>query len=269
MAIHPTTDKALVFSGDKLGHLGIFDSSQSEKQYPIVGPDDDGNDIYDDPKLAITITKPHTRTIGCIQVNPSDPTSLYTGSYDSTVRKIDLNKGIAVEVYAPEDATVDEAISCIHVVPRDPYLLYMSTMSGRLGLHDVRVPPKRTPVTEFYQLLDKKIGGFGMHPLQPHIIATASLDRTLKLWDLRRITGKGDERTPHLVGEHESRLSVSHAEFNYAGQIATTSYDDTIKIYDVNEHILHMKVGESLSDEQMRPTRRVPHNNQTGRWVSM
>lgn len=75
---------------------------------------------------------------------------------------------------------------------------------------------------------------------------------------------------PHLLAEHESRLSVSHAAFNAAGQIATSSYDDTIKIHNLpgcGAPASMPSASSSLDD--FSPDVVVPHNNQTGRWVTI
>ena len=90
----------------------------------------------------------------------------------------------------------------------------------------------------------------------------------MRVWDLRKIGGKGEGRVPALVGEHESRLSVSHAAFNGAGEVATASYDDTVKIHSF-EGMGTWGVGRRLGDEEMEPSAVVRHNNQTGRWVTM
>ena len=90
----------------------------------------------------------------------------------------------------------------------------------------------------------------------------------MRVWDLRKISGKGDNRTPAMVGEHESRLSVSHAAFNSVGQVATASYDDTVKIHSFND-MGSWSAGTEVEDEEMRPSTVVKHNNQTGRWVTM
>lgn len=82
---------------------------------------------------------------------------------------------------------------------------------------------------------------------------------------MRKITGKGDLRHPALLGEDESRLSVSHASWSAGGHIATSSYDDTIKIYDFSE-ASSWKTGQDITVE---PTHKVHHNNQTGRWVTI
>jgi WD40 repeat protein len=121
---------------------------------------------------------------------------------------------------------------------------------------------------DIYQLSEKKIGGFSLHPRLPHLVATASLDRTLKIWDLRKVTGRGDKRAPALLGEHQSSLSVSCALWNEHGGLATTSYDNTIKIYDFSG-AGSWAPGQEVGEEGMEPVVEVPHNNQTGRWVTM
>jgi hypothetical protein len=263
MGMHPTTEKPLVFAGDKLGNLGICDASQ--KVAEVKQEDDEDADV-EGP--TITTLKPHTRTIHTFQFSPHDSNALYSASYDSTVRKLDLAKGVAVEIFAPSDENEDAPLSGLEISKDDPNTMYFSTLNGQFGIYDMRTPPERAAGLQTFQLSDKKIGGFSLHPLQPHLVATASLDRTLKIWDLRKITGKGDSRLPALVGEHESRLSVSHAAWNSAGQVATASYDDTIKIHDFSKSA-DWSVGTSLTDAEMKPSVVVPHNNQTGRWVTM
>jgi WD40 repeat protein len=262
MAFHPTEEKALVFAGDKFGSLGIFDTAESS----YIKPEDDEDD--GDLKLAITQLKLHTRSISALQFNETDLNSLYSASYDSTIRKLDLQKGVAVEVYAPIDSSIEEGISALQLIATEPNMVYFTTLDGRFGIHDMRLKAKGQDGTTLYTLSEKKIGGFAINPGRPHVLATASLDRTLKLWDLRKISGRGESRGPFLIGEHESRLSVSSASFNYAGQVATASYDDTVKVYDFSK-CSTMAAGTKLTEEELKPTKVIPHNNQTGRWVTM
>ncbi|CEO59924.1 Putative WD domain protein [Penicillium brasilianum] len=258
MAFHPSETKPLIFAGDKMGHLGVLDASQEK---PETGDDDDD----DDPDPVLTTLKPHTRTISAMMVHPSKPTCLYTASYDSSIRELDLEKTTSVEKYGPESTNIDEALSGIDMAPEDPNTLYWTTLNGTFGRYDMRSKLSAKTVTH-WQLSEKKIGGFSLNALQPHYFATASLDRTMKLWDLRKLST--DEPVP--VAEHESRLSVSHAAFNAAGQIATTSYDDTIKLYDLGtKGISSWKPGHTLSDKEFRPDTVVRHNCQTGRWVTI
>ncbi|KAH7410374.1 WD repeat-containing protein [Phaeosphaeria sp. MPI-PUGE-AT-0046c] len=263
MGMHPTTEKPLVFAGDKLGNLGICDASQKVAE---VKQEDDEDADNEGP--TITTLKPHTRTIHTFQFSPHDSNAVYSASYDSTVRKLDLAKGVAVEIYAPADANEEAPLSGLEISKDSPHMLYFSTLDGQFGIYDMRTPSEKAAGLEIFQLSEKKIGGFSLHPQQPHLVATASLDRTLKIWDLRKINGKGDWRLPALVGEHESRLSVSHAAWNSAGQVATASYDDTIKIHDFSTSG-DWKTGTTLTDAEMKPSVVVPHNNQTGRWVTI
>ncbi|KAL9088231.1 MAG: hypothetical protein Q9159_003215 [Coniocarpon cinnabarinum] len=269
MGFHPTSAKPLVFAGDKLGNLGLFDGSQ-EISRDVKEEDDDGEEELNDHSTPdITTFKIHTRTISSIHFTPSQPEALYTASYDSSIRKLDLNKQVAVEAYGPESNDIDDPLSGISIPIPSPQLLYFTSLHGSFGIHDTRA--SKSEATQLMQLSDKKIGGFSVHPLHPHLLATASLDRTLKLWDLRKISGKGENRLPALLAEHDSKLSVSHAAFNAAGQIATSSYDDTIKIHDLpgTGEPSAMPAGKALGEGKFKPATVIPHNNQTGRWVTI
>ncbi|KAB5511729.1 WD repeat-containing protein [Coniochaeta sp. 2T2.1] len=258
MGFHPTEEKPIIFAGDKEGNMGVFDASQE----PEVDDDDEEAD-YPDP--AISAFKSHARTITAFHFHPSDSNSVYSASYDSSIRKLDLEKGVSLDVFAPADPKEDLPISAIDMGADNPNLIFFSTLQGSFGRHDLRTEALDA---EIWSLLDHKIGGFSLHPLHPHLFATASLDRTLKIWDLRKITGKGNLRHPALLGEHESRLSVSHASWSSGGQIATSSYDDTIKIYNFAD-AGSWNGGQDLTEKDMKPAHSIRHNNQTGRWVTI
>ncbi|KAI9745935.1 MAG: hypothetical protein M1818_000616 [Claussenomyces sp. TS43310] len=262
LGFHPRADKPLIFAGDKMGSLGLFDASQTGAEVKAEDNDDNEEDA-DLPEPAITAFKVHSRTISCF-IFGEDPNYLYSGSYDSSIRKLDLQKGTAVEVYAPPSLDDDFPISSIAIPSNEPNLLYFSTLNGTFGRHDIRTPSD----TDIWQLSEKKIGGFSLHPLHPHLMATGSIDRTLKIWDLRKVTGKNDWKQPSLLGEHTSRLSVSHAAWSAGGHVATASFDNTIKIHSFSSTGT-WKVGHNLTDSDMEPSATVNHNNQTGRWVTV
>ncbi|MCJ1403393.1 hypothetical protein MMC11_006616 [Xylographa trunciseda] len=274
LGFHPEPSKALIFAGDKMGNLGIFDASQTTnpapKTEPIKAEDLDHEDPeFDDddlPTPAITSFHLHTRTIAAFQFSPLNASHLYTASYDSSLRLLDLTKSTSTEVYGPSDSEADEPLSGIEVDPLSPHVLYFSRLDGFVGRHDTRSPA--ASATDVYQLSEKKIGGFSIHPQYPHFLATASLDRFMRVWDLRKMQGKGDARAPVCVGEHLSRLSVSHAAFNAVGQVATASYDDTVKIHSF-EGMGSWKAGHTVDEAAMEPSATVRHNNQTGRWVTI
>lgn len=250
---HPTEDKPLIFAGDKEGALGVFDASQAG---PETNDEDEDDDSWFEP--AIGAFKLHTRTITSIIVSPFDQQKVYTSSYDSTIRVLDLEKDMCVPVWEPSGKDDDVPLSGIDVPLTEENIIYFSTLQGAVGRVDTRTPKD----AEIFSLSDNKIGGFSLNPREPHLLATASLDRTMKIWDMRKIKGKGDMRYPQMLYEHDSRLSVSHAAWSSGGHIATSSYDDTIKIYDFADKQKWDKKG-------MEPTHQVRHNNQTGRWVTI
>ncbi|OAX82278.1 hypothetical protein ACJ72_03372 [Emergomyces africanus] len=272
MAFHPTEAKPLIFAGDKLGNLGIFDASQTR---PITVKPEDDEDEVDDPDPVFTIVKPHARPISAMRLHPLTPSKLYTASYDGSIRALDLEKSISTEAYAPVSKSDEEAVSGVDMAPDNPHVLYFTTLEGFFFRHDTRISGNGHPSndkntrrssTDIYQLSEKKIGGFSLCPSQPHLLATASLDRFMRLWDIRQLSRKN----PTPVGEHESKLSVSHAAFNSVGQIATTSYDNTVKIHDFGtKGFQSWKPGHTLSDSDMNPTTTIRHNCQTGRWVTI
>ncbi|POS83213.1 hypothetical protein EPUL_005343, partial [Erysiphe pulchra] len=255
LCFHPSREKPLIFAGDKVGNVGIFDASQ--ECLDLTEEEDDG------PEPIITAVKIHSKTVTSL-VFSKDGENLYSSSFDSSVRKFDLQKGISSEAYAPIDIEEDLPISCMEISPIDQNLLYFSTLEGSIGRHDFRMPSK----TDIWQIGDKKLGGFSLHPLQPHLLATASLDRTLKIWDLRNIKGSRENKAPALLGQHESRLSVSHASWSASGHIATSSYDDTIKLYSF-PNASSYKIGFEIEEKDMKPSAVIRHNNQTGRWVTI
>jgi WD40 repeat protein len=265
MTFHPSEAKPLVFAGDKMGHLGVLDASQERPSSDVKQEDEDEED--DDPDPAITTLKPHTRTISAMVIQPLKPTHLYTASYDSSIREMDLEKMTSQEKYAPESTTTDEPISAIDMAPDDPNTLYWTSLDGSFSRYDVREASSKKNTVARWQLSEKKIGGFSLFPSQSNYFATASLDRFMRLWDLRKLS----HIDPLPVGEHESRLSVSHAAFNSAGQVVTSSYDDSLKIYDFGRKGIasSWSPNHKLSDDEMKPDTVVRHNCQTGRWVTM
>ncbi|KAL8677333.1 MAG: hypothetical protein Q9186_006223 [Xanthomendoza sp. 1 TL-2023] len=267
LGFHPVAEKPLVFAGDKMGNLGLFDASQSSlvKHETVKSEDQDEEDAEeDDQDPNITSFHLHTRTISSFQFSPHNPSHLYTSSYDSSLRLLDLTQSSSTEIYAPTDTSLDEPISGVEMDPQTPHLLYFSRLDGHVGRIDTRTPN----TVDIFELSEKKIGGFSLNPSCPHFIATASLDRTMRIWDLRKVSGKKGAQLPALCGEHESRLSVSHAAFNSAGQVATASYDDTVKIHTF-EGMSGWSAGRDLTEKDMAPSSVIRHNNQTGRWVTI
>jgi WD40 repeat protein len=256
IGMHPSPAKPLVFAGDKVGNLGIWDCFGH-----VENPDDDDEEEGGGQLPLVTSYKMHSRTISQFLFSPTDPTKLYTSSYDTTIRVLDLPTGVATEVYFPPDETdTDALISSVQLQSNGNILLF-ANFHGQVGKLDLREPVKGRKTT-MYSLHEKKIGGLSVFPGNGEIIATSSLDRTTKIWDLRKITPQSQD----FIAEYEASKSISSSEFNRQGDIVATSYDDTLSVFN-NVVSTDFPTGKSLG--AITPSQRIVHNNQTGRYVSV
>ncbi|WWC91567.1 uncharacterized protein L201_006513 [Kwoniella dendrophila CBS 6074] len=152
-----------------------------------------------------------------------------------------------------------------------------------------------------------KLGGLSVNPLMPQFIITAGNDQHLRLWDTRVLSsiptkkpdslpipsaktesngdGNDSARDTHLTGEAEYEevskymsskkgsglmrgswqhgKSCSSAYWDPWGKkILTTSYDDKLRIWSINPSKLESPI-------QFNPIKQIPHNCQTGRWLTI
>ena len=95
-------------------------------------------------------------------------------------------------------------------------------------------------------------------------LASAGLDNMVRLWDIRQLGGNHhNERleyeVPMAVAEYHAGRSVNSAFFSPSGsQLVATTQMNTLDMLN-NFH---------LSTDQTKPTKRVKHDNQTGRWLT-
>lgn len=275
---HPSKTDRVITAGDKVGNLGIWAVDSTEDEDP-----------------AITILKPHGRSIAKILTPHSNPSKIYSCAYDGSVRELDLNKLESSEVIYLKDPYESQdyplAVSDINLCQEgNPNVLYLTTLGGHFYQHDLRTPFKSIKPNSLLRLHDKKIGSFCINPNLSHQIATASLDRTFRIWDLRNISKSNsswseyeDQISPHVYGSYSSRLSVSSVDWNYENRLVCNGYDDTINIFDLSSESLELppvtewsktyQTGTKNKDEQIptniKPFTRIKHNCQTGRWVSI
>lgn len=255
VGIHPTVDKRLILAGDKVGELGIWDADSAKQ----VGGEDVPN---------IGIFKVHTRAIATILFDISKPHHAFTCSYDGSIRQLDLSSGISSEAYVYQSNPKHPVGISDFALP-EPNMIYFTTLEGEFGIHDMREKPNVN--VKILRLHDKKIGGFSVNPRATHQIATASLDRTLKVWDIRQEEevrdSEYDQSTGHLYGQYESRLSISCSDWNARGKVVVNGYDDTINVFDFSTSPEWKDT--SFFEDLFKPAVRIKHNCQTGRWVSI
>ncbi|CAK7897559.1 DNA damage-binding protein Cmr1p [[Candida] anglica] len=285
IAFHPATDDRLVVAGDTVGDLGVW----------AVDAETEG-DEDDEATANVTILKPHGKLISKIVIPPNSPSQILSASYDGSVRTLDLNKLESSELAylrdPYDDADYPLGVSDINLA--SPNLLYFTTLSGNFYQHDTRTKFSSVKESALLRLHDKKIGSFSVNPNLPHQIATASLDRTLRVWDLRNVSASNaswseyeSQRSPHLYGSYSSRLSVSCVDWNSQNRLVCNGYDDKICVFDLTSGIAPedwsdtYQIGEAPKrsrkktevpttlEANLEPFTTIKHNCQTGRWVSI
>ncbi|KAK6201595.1 WD repeat-containing protein [Scheffersomyces amazonensis] len=273
---HPSTTDRVVMAGDTNGNVGIWAvDSNKEADEPLV-----------------SILKPHGKSISKILTPVQSPSKIYTSSYDGSVRQLDLNKLESSELAYLNDPieSGDYAlgISDINQCRDNPHILYMTTLSGNFYRYDTRTKFKSPGMKDLLRLHDKKIGAFTINPNASYQIATASLDRSLRIWDLRNTSKLNaswseyeNQVSPHLYGKYISRLSVSTVDWNLDNRLVCNGYDDSINLFDfsgseknstpITKWSTKYTVSKSpeIDTADFKPFNKIRHNCQTGRWVSI
>ncbi|TKY90907.1 hypothetical protein EX895_000905 [Sporisorium graminicola] len=283
MAYHPATDKDLVFVGDKEGSIGVWDAaysaSTSNNGTTIKKEDDDDEDEQNDdsfPEGKAWTLQVHGRSpVTCIKFDPVNHNSVFSCSYDSTVRKLDLATGTSDEVWAGED---DVLLSIFDVLSPsthpsayidtpapslDERSLWIADHRGGLLHIDLREKARRGNNTRRWQVCEKKIGAMSVNRLAPHCIATASLDQHVRLFDVRALASvvketadapynyKGVDaddleaaQTKAQFSAHKARQACTSVDFSPRGdQLVGVSYDDVVKVWNMEPDWLYSEHG--------------------------
>ena len=96
MAYHPSVDRDLIFMGDKEGNLGVWDA---------LAQQDGGEESEDDmPAGKAWSLQAHGKSpVTCLRFDPISSESLFSSSYDSTLRMFSLASSTSTEVWAGQD----------------------------------------------------------------------------------------------------------------------------------------------------------------------
>lgn len=256
MYFHPTIDKKLILGGDTTGNIGLW----SVRDEPL---EENGADDLAEPE--ITRVQLFSKNVGRIDCFPGDTSKILASSYDGFVRSIDLKTLKSDQLLALTSEYNDPlGVSDCQFSYDDMNVLFLSTLSGEFTTTDLREKPSKW---NLIRLSDKKIGSFNINPKRPYEIATGSLDRTLRIWDIRKLVKRPKWLQYHdfpsfeVVSTYDSRLSVSAVSYSPTDEtLVCNGYDDTINLFDVRK--------DQLS-ESLTPRLTLKHNCQSGRWTSI
>ncbi|KAH9515589.1 WD repeat-containing protein 76 [Bulinus truncatus] len=232
LAWHPSHVKLISIAGDKYGHIGFWDVTKQ-----------DSDDL-------VTAFKPHIKPVSHLAISPLMSHKLYSCSYDATLRCGDFEKGVFDEIFSvPEEH--GDLFRNFDFVDSDNTML-VSQYSGNVSLIDTRTPT--TSAEHVYQVSSKSLRSVSVNPVHSHHFITAGNDAYINLWDLRFIRHKSPKPIQMI---HNHSKSVTCAYFSPNGhKILSSSTDNTILVHEMNEAV------------KVELTKRIQHNNNTGRWLT-
>jgi WD40 repeat protein len=304
IACHPCPDRILVAAGDKQGYLGLWNVNVNVNATSASASDTDANNAHDDHgNNNVHLFRPHSRVINHLEWN-ANGSALYSVSYDSTVRRMDVETQTFAEVFAAYDDSspttykqyagynIDQGHrfwtqSGTLLPGANDNGMWLCTSTGDILQLDLRCRTQ-SRLVQHVKVSDKKVNTISGHP-DGNLIATAGLDTTVKLWDVRKFCNSSTKSrqdnmatpwTPTkaskaMLAEIQCGKSVNSAYFspqlsgnNHASksQLLVTKMSDAIDIYNTNDLVLLNSKG-STTPSSPTPVQRIPHNNQTGRWL--
>uniref|UniRef100_J3MRU8 Uncharacterized protein n=2 Tax=Oryza brachyantha TaxID=4533 RepID=J3MRU8_ORYBR len=168
------------------------------------------------------------------------PQKIYSCSYGGEICLMDVEKENFNMIHL-----TDYPIFSLCQAPNSPSCLYFGE-GNDLKLFDERMGK----VSVTWNSHDNRINSIDFHPENTSMLATSSTDGTARIWDLRTMKEKEAESLKVL----EHGRSVQSAYFSPSGRmVATTSLDDTVRIFSV----------DNFDNSDI-----MKHNNKTGRWLS-
>ena len=231
---HPSDQKVIVAAGDKTGCVGIWDVNSNAEGH---------GGVYR--------YNPHASNVISLYSDFSDPSKLFSGSYDGTIRCLDLNKEAFSLVFEAEESIYDVMFKDVAFSGSNK--AYIGTKGGEINFVDLRVGNKKYQWS-YDTLSDTSLNSVQIHPTSDHYIISAGLKGITQVHDLRNASKKWKP----LVKMEEHTKSVTSAYVSPDGKyMASLGLDDTIKIW-----------SDFLTPNYPKPFV-YRHDNHTGRWLSV
>jgi len=206
----------------------------------------------------VFLYQPHAKTVGQLQFHPHNHCKMYTTSYDGTVRCLDLDKGEFEQIHAVDI----DGIATLHhsFIPEGSAsnLMYIGDTEGAVSALDLR----SLEIVWSHRFSQKKVNTVHANPAAPEYLVTASVDRSVSVWDVRCMgTGKQASTVSLAVASCTSYSnSVNCAYFSPTGKwLVTVDQSDKVCVFNNPA---------SSATNGLVPFKRFNHNNQTGRWLT-
>lgn len=232
LAIHPSETSLIIAAGDMRGNLSLYNNRNSEmREYRL-----------------------HDAPINCISFCTWDSHKLFSTSHDGSVRCGDMDKRTFDIIYK-RDWKGNKQSRMNHATWHTEFErnLLIGGGTGHVDVIDIRTPDK---IINTAWCHERSVRTVQCHPLEKHHFLTSSGIGEVSLWDIRNMTDK--LINPVLQFEHPK--SLTSAFFSDSGtKMVSTCNDDKIRIFNTN----------TLNSSATQPIKIIPHNNHTGRWLSV
>jgi len=135
----------------------------------------------------------HKDKVQAVQWHPLERTVLATGSYDGTVAICDVRNPTNVTLF-PTSADIE----CLQWNPHNPATFVVSTEDGNVTMYDAR-----NNATALFTLHahEGSVSSVSFNPIVPGMMATSSVDKTIKIWDVEDNKPKCVETKAMGVGD--------------------------------------------------------------------
>ncbi|KAG1665043.1 hypothetical protein FOA52_003219 [Chlamydomonas sp. UWO 241] len=253
MAFHTSVAGGLLLAAaDKQGNLALWRPEWGSTHGDGGGGGGGGGAKGEDAFSGLVHFKVHDQFISALQwLGPAAPHCLVTASYDGSCRMLDASVGTFTLVGGlPEDVEIS-AMSAT----ADGSILYIGDNEGGLSRVDTR--EGAGPVAAAITAHDRKVNCVHVEPGAQTLIATASTDSAVKVWDARTFGGASKSKPLHTFDQRKSCHAAYFAP-DGSQRLLSTAFDDTIRVWDVS----------STSAPTSSHSVLIKHDNQTGRWVT-
>ncbi|XP_050548765.1 WD repeat-containing protein 76-like [Daktulosphaira vitifoliae] len=230
IAVHPSESSLFIAAGDQKGNISLYNQKQDDlREYKV-----------------------QHGPVNCLSFCSWDSYKLYSTSHDGSVRCGDIVKRTFDTIYTSD--LWEEYSKDSHALWHSEYErnLLIGAGCGNVDLIDTRTPMKIQSSSKCHQ---KSVRTVQSHPLEKHYFLTSSGIGEACLWDVRKMTTTKIDPVLHF--EHPKALTS--AFFSATGvNMVTTSNDNNLRIFDTSQLTTANKA-----------THIIPHNNHTGRWLSV
>ncbi|KAK0269391.1 rRNA-processing protein [Friedmanniomyces endolithicus] len=227
----------------------------------------------------------HTDKVCALAWHPTQASVLLSGSYDRTI--------VAADMRAPDTTVprwgVESDVEQVRWDPHDENNFYVSTENGVLHCFDARqLPssPEKSKAMWRLQAHEKSLSSFSVNPTVPGFIATASVDRTVKLWNItengpslvvNRDLGVGKVFSANFAPDDAVAFRLAVAGSKGAVQVWDTSTNRAVReafagrmrLQAGAEDVVERVIGIEVDDEEEEEEEEAEENGGEGGWESM